>query len=172
MKISKIINIIGESIFWTSFTISVILMLISNVITPDVWFSAIRVVLVGVEVLGIALNISSLVFWLKENKNNVYLTEVKLDGQKLECVRSIDYSIVAGSLPTARIEFGMPSITARADIKLEHPEIILKHCTTKQLVDELRKRESVEVVNVKPHSEVDLGTFVGPAIILKVVDGD
>lgn len=106
---------------------------------------------------------------VKTRENSIYPMEVRLDGKKLECVRSIDYSVSAGEIPSAKIEFALPSIDAKADVELEHPEVILRHCKTCDLVNELRKREGVEAVDVKLHDEVDLGTFVGPAIVLKIV---
>lgn len=105
-----------------------------------------------------------------KNKDGLYPSEVRLDGNKLECVRSIDYLNVAGEIPTARIEFGMPSIDGKADVELEHPEFILRHCNTCDLVKELRKREGVEVSTIAPHTTIFPKAVEGPAIVLTVID--
>lgn len=47
---------------------------------------------------------------------------------------------------------------------------ILRQMTTKELVEELRKRTGVFSKDIKPHAKVKLGEIEGPAIVLTVID--
>ena len=104
-----------------------------------------------------------------KNKDSLYPSEVKLNGNKLECVKGIEYTNFAGEVSTATIEFGTPSIDGMADIKLEHPEVILRHCNTCDLVNELAKREGVVHKWVEPYQDENMQVN-GPVRILTVID--
>lgn len=59
MRVSKVINIIGNCIFYLSLITSTILWIICTTSAIQSYFLILKAVFVGLELLGIALNISS-----------------------------------------------------------------------------------------------------------------
>lgn len=47
---------------------------------------------------------------------------------------------------------------------------VLRQTTTKELVDELKRRDGVYAVDIPPCEKADISELVGPAIVLKIID--
>lgn len=108
---------------------------------------------------------------INNNENNeLYPTIVKLNGDELKGVRKVTYTMGVNECPTATIELvAVPGIESPAITRLNNVEELLRHITTRDLVNELAEREGVVHKRVEPYEDENIKVN-GPARVLTVID--